>query len=69
MSNFSERTSYIRWDDDDVSFVVDQQLDVYSASSLKQLHSDALPRFWTNRSRLLFLDVEFLVEKQQIPIL
>jgi hypothetical protein len=32
------RTSYIRWDDDDVHFVLDQhsELNLYSASSLKQ---------------------------------
>ena len=32
------RTSYIQWNEDDVSFVLDQQaeLDLYSASSLKQ---------------------------------
>jgi len=32
------RTSYIQWNDGDVSFVLDQhaELDLYSASSLKQ---------------------------------
>jgi hypothetical protein len=45
------RTSYIRWDDDNICFVLDQHalLDIDSARSLKQwvdmsLHSDVL--FW-----------------------
>ena len=35
---FMERTSYIRWDDHDVCFVIDQHadLDFYSASSMKR---------------------------------
>ena len=38
MSSFSARTSYIKWDDDDVHFVLDQhaELDFYCASSLRQ---------------------------------
>jgi hypothetical protein len=51
------RTSYIRWDDDDVHLVQDQhaKLDLYTASSQKQqqhvdmtLHSDKLSWFQTN---------------------
>ena len=38
MSSFTARTSYIKWDDDDVHFVLDQhaELDFYCASSLRQ---------------------------------
>ena len=37
-SNVMARTSYIRWDEDDVRFVLDQhtKLDFYCASLLKQ---------------------------------
>ena len=37
-SHIMARTSYIRWNDNDVYFVLDQhdKLDIYSASSLKQ---------------------------------
>jgi len=37
-SHIMTRTRYIRWDDDDFHFILDQhpELDFYSASSLKQ---------------------------------
>jgi hypothetical protein len=38
MRNSSVKSSYIKWDDDDVHFVLDQhaELGFYSANSLKQ---------------------------------
>ena len=40
-SDIMARTSYIRWEDDDVCFAVDQhaKLDFYSAISLKQRYN------------------------------
>jgi hypothetical protein len=67
-----------QWDDDDVSFVLDQhaEFDFYSASSLKQksavdmsLHLDTLFWFWANQSLLFLLNAACLAEKQRIPIL
>ena len=66
-----------QWNDDEVRFVLDQraELDIYSASSLKQqrvdisLHSDTLFSFRANQSLLFLLNAACVAEKQQIPIL
>ena len=66
-------------DDDEVRFVLHQhaELDIYSASSLKQQSVDRLVAplghiiliFRANQSLLLLLNAACLEEKQQIPIL
>jgi len=73
-SKFSWREQVnFQWDDDEARVVLDQhaELDLYSASSLKQqsrkdmsLHSDTL--FWF---RAVLLNAACLADKQQIPIL
>ena len=76
-TNILARTSFIRWDDNDIHFVKDQhaKLDYYSASSLKQqsvgrhVASDTWSWLRANQSWLLLLNVVCLVEKQQIPII
>ena len=57
------RTSCIQWNDDDASFVLDQhaELDIYSASSLKQQSA--------GRHVAPLRHIIWEVEKQQIPIL
>ena len=71
------RISYIRWDNNEVNFILFQQaqLDFNYASSLKpslqidiSLHSVTLSRFRANQSLFFLLNVECLAEKQQIPI-
>ena len=66
-----------QWDDDEISFVLDQQaeFDFYSASSLSQQSadrrvalSDTLFWFRTNQSLLFLLNAACLAEKQQISI-
>jgi hypothetical protein len=62
------RTSYIRWDNIDVHFVLDFDSASTTVSVYACLYSDALS--WLRASQsLLFLDAIGLVEKQQIPIL
>ena len=65
------------WYDDDVHFVLEQhaELDIYSASSLKQqstvdmsLHLDTLFWFRSNQSLLFLINAACLAEKQQIAI-
>jgi hypothetical protein len=70
------RTSQIQWYDDDVCFVLDQQLGFYSVihwnNSLwldMTLHLDTLLRFRVNKSLLLLHKTMCLAEKQQLPIL
>jgi predicted alpha/beta hydrolase len=68
------RTSYIRWDDDDVHFALDQhsKLNFYRASSLKQQstdrHMDALGHIILIWSQPVLLLRTCSAEKQQIPI-
>jgi hypothetical protein len=71
------RTSYIQWNEDDVSFVLDQQaeLDLYSASSLKQqsVYRHVAPFSYiiliqSQLVLLLRLNIACLAEKKQIPI-
>ena len=72
------RTSCFCWNDDDVRFVLEQQvswifivLDHWNSSPWvdMSLHSDILFWFWANQSLLLLLNAAYLVEKQQIQIL
>ena len=77
-SHIMVRTSYILCDDDDdVYFVLDQhaELDIYSASSLKQQTVDrhVTPlghnfRFQAKRSLFLHINAVCLAEKQQLSI-
>ena len=59
--------------DDEVHFVIDQhaELDLYSASSLKEKSADIhvlLFWFWANQSLLFLRNAACLAEKQQIPM-
>ena len=62
------RTSYIQWNDDGVRFVLDQhdELDCYSASSLKQPSVD---RNVAPLGYIILIPIQpCLVEKQQVPM-
>ena len=72
------RTSCFCWNDDDVRFVLEQQvswifivLDHWNNSPWvdMSLYSDLLFWFWANQSLLLLLNAACLAEKQQILIL
>jgi hypothetical protein len=66
------RTSYIRWNESDVLFVLDQHamLDLFSASPLKQQCASRHVTPLGNINPWFFLlNATCLVEKQQIPIL
>ena len=73
MSKFSiyimARTSYIWWDDDDVQFVLDQDVKLDFVSDQPWInmspHSDTLFWFQTNQSLFLLLNAACLVEKKQ----
>ena len=73
------RTSNLRWDDDDIRFVLDQhvQQDLYSGKWNNCLrvemspHSDTVTRFRVNQSLFLLFNnnTACLAEKEQISIM
>ena len=73
ISNFSSvmvETSYIRWDDDDIRSVLDQQFDFYSANSQMQ-QSTGRHFAWLGHSililnQLLLINIVCLTAKQYI---
>ena len=77
-SYITARTSYIRWDENDSRFLIDQYAELYlhSGSSLHNrprvdmsIHSDTLSWFRANQLMLFLLNDVCLGKKQHIPII